>query len=175
MSEEKQLSLSDLGVEAVDTPAEKASRNAVNEKPINETNKPKIVKPSMLGDAKITQANIVTDINSIAEKPITQKENPVRKTLDSLYEMADKSIDRTKQEIMPRIDEAKRAYIQEKWELLERKAAKNPNVIALVVTPYPHSVYGCKWFTTRLLTYRRSASIYFPIRGSHAVAIMGAS
>ena len=33
MSEEKQLSLSDLGVEAVDTPAEKASRNAVNEKP----------------------------------------------------------------------------------------------------------------------------------------------
>lgn len=55
------------------------------------------------------------------------------------------------------------------------KAAKNPNVIALVVTPYPHSVYGCKWFTTRQLTYRRSASIYFPIRGSHAVAIMGAS
>ena len=43
MSEEKQLSLSDLGVEAVDTPAEKASRNAVNEKPINETNTPKIV------------------------------------------------------------------------------------------------------------------------------------
>ena len=114
MSEEKQLSLSDLGVEAVDTPAEKASRNAVNEKPINETKKPKIVKPSMLGDAKITQANIVTDINSIAEKPITQKENPVRKTLDSLYEMADKNIDRTKQEILPRIDEAKRAYIQEK-------------------------------------------------------------
>ena len=55
------------------------------------------------------------------------------------------------------------------------KAAKIPRVIALVVTPYPHSVYGCKWFTTRLLTYRRSASIYFPIRGSHAVAIMGAS
>ena len=132
MSEEKQLSLSDLGVEAVDTPAEKASRNAVNEKPINETNKPKIVKPSMLGDAKITQANIVTDINSIAEKPITQKENPVRKTLDSLYEMADKSIDRTKQEILPRIDEAKRAYIQEKWELLEKKAAKNPNIAAKI-------------------------------------------
>lgn len=132
MSEEKQLSLSDLGVEAVETPAEKASRNANNEVPIDKTNKPKIVKPSMLGDIKITEENIVTDINSIAEKPISVKENPVRKTLDSLYEMADENIDRTKKEIQPRIDEAKRAYIQNKWELLEKKAAKNPNIAAKI-------------------------------------------
>ena len=49
-------------------------------------------------------------INEFAKKPISKKENPIRQTLDNLYDLADKGIERTKKELTApggRIDEAK--------------------------------------------------------------------
>lgn len=155
MSDNNQLSLSDLGVEAVPTPAEMAERNSHNEvridsksgveiesapipdviekapeSSITEEEAPKqvIIKPGM--GSGLSGGNIVRDINSIARKPITDpsEKNPIKDTLNNLYEMADQNIDRTKVEILPRIEEGKKAYIQQKWEILEAKAKRNKNL-----------------------------------------------
>ena len=139
MSEErKQLSLADLGVEEVKTPAEMAAdENNISEENKVETvgteetvSKKKkertsnIVTPRTAGTVS-KNSNVITNVNDIAEKPITVEKNPVRKTLDNLYELADQNIERTKKEIQPRIDSAKQQYIDQKWTLLESRAKKN--------------------------------------------------
>jgi len=67
-------------------------------------------------------------INSFAKTPVGAKkkeENPIRKTLDGLYELADQNIERTKQDLTRpggRIDEAKHKYIDDRWALLQKRA-----------------------------------------------------
>ena len=70
-------------------------------------------------------------INEFAKKPISKKENPIRQTLDNLYDLADKGIERTKKELTApggRIDEAKFKYIEYRYNLLMKRAEKSPKL-----------------------------------------------
>ena len=186
MSEEKkQLSLSDLGIEKEETPAEKAEKeNKPKEKVINQNgvqiksvtgvanvenhikheepkepkpfvdrpNRPKVGKTTIIkenekGEKVVTEVDpaeqprkpvtgyegfeVVTDVNEIAKNPIKPKVDPARKTMDNLYELADKGIDRTEKELTKpggRIDYAKHEYVKTKYNELMRRAKTNKNL-----------------------------------------------
>lgn len=151
MSDEKQLSLSDLGIKKEVTPAEKAEIEHINdpngneltqitpsnnvEKHFTEDEEPKkhtIPKPNKNQrenpDSKMT---IIKDVNSIAKNPIKKDKDPIRKTMDTLYDLMDKGIERTEQELTKpggRIDQAKQGYIKQKYEQLMERAKKNKNL-----------------------------------------------
>lgn len=145
----KQLSLSDLGIKKEITPAEKAEIEHVNDnedgiintKPVEnaekhfeeeETTKKNVYRPNKNSkDIQHNHGNIITDVNTIAKNPIKEKASPVRKTMDTLYELVDKGIERTKNELTKpggRIDQAKHEYIKQKYNQLMERAKKNKNL-----------------------------------------------
>ena len=82
-------------------------------------------------DGKTQYGEIITDVNKIAKTPMQEEGNPIRDTLDNFYNMADEGIERTKKEMLAeggRIDEAKRKYIEETYEKLDRRARTNKSV-----------------------------------------------
>ena len=115
MSDEKQLSLSDLGIKKEVTPAEKAEIEHINdpngneltqitpsndvEKHFIEDEEPKkhvIPRPDKnQRENPNSQKTIIQDVNSIAKNPIKKDKNPIRKTMDTLYDLMDKGIERT--------------------------------------------------------------------------------
>lgn len=173
MSEEnKELNLSDLGLEEEDTPADKVQKN--NEeikisKPVNKSkdldNEIKVINvqtneneevPTEMVDAlkrrKIPRppkngqqppkstikrggqnnnnndGYQVVSIGEIAKNPISKPPDPVRDTFDQLYELTDKGINRTKNEMTApggRIDEAKHKYIEHNFAVLMNRAKNN--------------------------------------------------
>ena len=91
----------------------------------------KIIRPNLKNDKVRNDRNAgyqKVSINSFAKTPVGSKkkeENPIRKTLDGLYELADENIERTKQDLTRpggRIDEAKHKYIDDRWALLQKRA-----------------------------------------------------
>ena len=57
-----------------------------------------------------------------------EEDNPIRKTLDTFYDYADKGIEREKKELLSptgRITEAKFKYIEEHYAILEKRAKNN--------------------------------------------------
>jgi hypothetical protein len=91
----------------------------------------KIIRPNLKNDKVRNDRNAgyqKVSINSFAKTPVGSKkkeENPIRKTLDGLYELADQNIERTKQDLTRpggRIDEAKHKYIDDRWALLQKRA-----------------------------------------------------
>ena len=67
-------------------------------------------------------------INQFAKKPISKPKDPRRETMDGLYDLTDKGIDRTKRELTAaggRIDEAKHKYIEHNYAVLSHKAKDN--------------------------------------------------
>ena len=73
----------------------------------------------------------IKDINSIAKNPITKKKDPVRETLNGLYDKADSGIERAKAEATRpggRIDEAKHKYIDYKYDLLMKRAKRSKSL-----------------------------------------------
>lgn len=151
MSDEKQLSLSDLGIKKEITPAEKAEIEHINdpngneltqitpsndvEKHFTEDEEPKkhiIPKPDKnQRENPNNKMTIIQDVNSIAKNPIKKDKDPIRKTMDTLYDLMDKGIERTKQELTKpggRIDQAKQGYIKQKYDQLMERAKKNKNL-----------------------------------------------
>jgi hypothetical protein len=150
--EKKKISLEDLGLDT-QTPAEKAAEEAkvviqddgtevesidgnalLASLPKDESEKeePKhtILRPTS-NDGTTDYGEIVTDVNKIAKNPIKKKVDPIRRTMDGLYDLADKGINRTKNEMMApdgRINEAKRKYIEERYAKLESRAKVNKSV-----------------------------------------------
>jgi hypothetical protein len=145
----EKISLSDLGVEdSNETPAEVAAKKEVitpshisteageievikGEAVVEEkkSKSHKIARPTS-GDGKDEYSEEV-DISKIAKTPRKQKKDPIRNTLDNLYEMADEGIERTKKEMNApggRINEAKEAYITTKYAQLEKRAKRNKTV-----------------------------------------------
>lgn len=170
MAEEKELSLSDLGLEDDETPAEKAQKQSVTgavSTPDNKINivtpeknenlkeypeemekalkKRNIPRPPREGeaskpkntvkrggtDAKATESNdgyTVVNINDIAKNPISKPKDPVRDTMNHMYDLADKGIERTKKELSApggRIDVAKHKYIDHNYSVLANRAKTN--------------------------------------------------
>lgn len=65
------------------------------------------------------------NINDFAKNPITKKEDPAKKTMDNLYQLADTKIKEQEVELSKpggRIDEAKRKYIDYNYEVLMRNS-----------------------------------------------------
>ena len=185
MEEKKQLTLEDLGAAKVITPADKiemdnnpTSVETITEesKPVVETvqattntgesveldkvetKKPFIPRPTS-ADGKTTYGNVIKNVDSIAKVKSTKPVDPIRNTLDGLYKMTDKAIERNKKEMLApdgRINEAKYKYIMEKYDLLMNRAKNNErlarhiqaieNVIATDpvfegITDYEHKGY----------------------------------
>ena len=146
MSENKTtLSLSDLGLEMDQTPAdivaESHKDDAIKMPEINKvesvksshsvhveeekSNKPFVPTPQNTEGEQFQQVNIA----QIA--PFKEKKDPIRKTLDNFYDLADKGIERTKKEISAPgglIDTAKRKYVDEKYANLVQRAKSNPSL-----------------------------------------------
>ena len=75
-----------------------------------------------------SKLEVVSDINKIAKNPIKKEKSPYEKTRDTLLELADKGIDRTKKELTKpggRIDYAKHEYIRTKYDQLMERAKNN--------------------------------------------------
>ena len=145
MSEEKKMSLADLGIED-DTPAEKAEKMAVKNdgetkietitaddpqtKTKSDKTKSSIVRP-LTADGQTQYGETIVDVNKIAKNPIKPKKDPTRETLDGFYALADKGLERTKKDMLApggRIDEAKKKYIAEKYSALARRAKNHKKV-----------------------------------------------
>lgn len=118
-------------------PTESGAIESVKLDPVVSDEKPKkkyntILTPEGLtADGKTQYGDIIQDVNQIAKNPIKPEGNPIRDTLDNFYNMADEGIERTKKEMIAeggRIDEAKRKYIEETYEKLERRAKANKSV-----------------------------------------------
>ena len=128
MEEVKQISLSELGLEAETTPAEKAAanENAVEVTPITEEQPPittvskssltdaveptevqaaksslaEIAKNTSIGDDGLTQyGEVIHNVDKIAKKPRTKPDDAIKKNFDNLVDMADHEIARTKSEL----------------------------------------------------------------------------
>ena len=128
MEEIKQISLSELGLEAETTPAEKAAanENAVEVAPITEEQPPvatvskssltdeveptevqaaksslaEIAKNTSIGDDGLTQyGEVIHNVDKIAKKPRTKPDDAIKKNFDNLVDMADHEIARTKSEL----------------------------------------------------------------------------
>lgn len=128
MEEIKQISLSELGLEAETTPAEKAAanENAVEVTPITEEQPPvatvskssltdavepaetqaaksslaEIAKNTSIGDDGLTQyGEVIHNVDKIAKKPRTKPDDAIKKNFDNLVDMADHEIARTKSEL----------------------------------------------------------------------------
>ena len=154
MSEEKkQLSLSDLGIEKEETPADKAEKkNTITQadggtvqsftpsvkvedviKPEEDKEKKHVIPKPTGGRASSGYEGFktVTDINEIAKNPIKPKEDPIKKTMDGLYQLTDKGIERTEKELTKpggRIDYAKHEYVKNKYNQLMNRAKSNKNL-----------------------------------------------
>ena len=179
MSEEKkQLSLSDLGIEKEETPAEKAEKeNTKTDKVIHtsegdvqsikptanveehiktEKKEKKFIPTPNNTSPKVTQTIInengekvekpvthhkpvsgyegfreVKDVNEIAKVPLKPKEDPIKKTMNGLYELADKGIERTEKELTKpggRIDYAKHEYVKNKYAQLVSRSKSNKSL-----------------------------------------------
>lgn len=146
MSEEtKQIpSLAALGLEAEPTPAEKAEQNP-NATPINkeqptvetitntsekstEENIKKSTIPRPVKGQDMSKFQVVKNVNDIAKVKTTKAADPIRSTMDGLYDLADKGIERTKKELTSaggRINEAKFKYVQDRYEALISRARTN--------------------------------------------------
>ena len=154
MSEEKkQLSLSDLGIEKEETPADKAEKNnTITQadggtvqsftptvkaeeivKPEEKKEKKHVIPKPTGGKASSGYEGFktVTDINEIAKNPIKPKEDPIKKTMNGLYQLTDKGIERTEKELTKpggRIDYAKHEYVKNKYNQLMNRAKSNKNL-----------------------------------------------
>ena len=128
---EKKISLSDLGLEEDPKKVEESvvKNEAEKKKDIPQQKEYKakegsfIVRPDGNDDGKTEWETV--SINDFAKNPVTKKEDPVKKTMDNLYELADEKIkDQEKDLIKPggRIDEAKRKYIDYNYEVLMRNS-----------------------------------------------------
>lgn len=72
----------------------------------------------------------IKDIAKVAPRSERQV-NPIRKTLDGLYDLADKGIAREKKELTApggRIDEGKQKYIQDRYETLIKRSKNSKNL-----------------------------------------------
>ena len=128
MEEVKQISLSELGLEAETTPAEKAAanENAVEVTPITEEQPPvttvskssltdevepkeiqaaksslaEIAKNTSIGDDGLTQyGEVIHNVDKIAKKPRTKPDDAIKKNFANLVGIADHEIARTKSEL----------------------------------------------------------------------------
>ena len=75
------------------------------------------------------ELTIVGNIEDIA--PRRKVENPIRKTLNNLHDMADKGIQRTENELMAvggRVEEAKEKYVESRYITLMNRAKNSPNL-----------------------------------------------
>ena len=157
MEEVKQLSLSELGLEVETTPAEKAAanENAVEVKPITEET-PKVSKSSLtdtveptevkaaksslaeiakntaIGEDGLTQyGEVIHNVDKIAKKPKTKIDDPIKKNINNLVDLADHEIERTKAELTgPEgiITKGKEEYVNNQYEKLMARAKNNPRL-----------------------------------------------
>ena len=77
----------------------------------------------------------IKNINAFLGRKPKEKVDPVRKTLDTLYDKVDKNIDRTKKDLIRpggRIDEAKRKYVEWKYPKLMVRAQNNKRLQAMI-------------------------------------------
>lgn len=152
MENKEQLNLSDLGLEPELTPAEKVAKNENNKpiEPIVETVKveetikkeePKseesIQKVSLADMAKSTVVDedgntkydeVISNVDTIAKVPKSKVDDPIRKNLDSLYDLADHEIERTKKELTDPdglITKGKEEYVNTQYEVLMKRAKSN--------------------------------------------------
>nr|DAN95282.1 MAG TPA: nucelotide kinase [Caudoviricetes sp.] len=163
MEEIKQLSLSELGLEVETTPAEKAAanENAVEVKPITEeppvttvsksslsdTVEPaetKAVKSSLAEIAKntafdeegLTQyGEVIRNVDKIAKKPKTKIDDPIRKNIEGLVDLADHEIERTKAELTgPEgiITKGKEEYVNRQYDRLMARAKNTPRLAEFI-------------------------------------------
>ena len=157
MEEIKQISLSELGLEAETTPAEKAAanENAVEVTPITEEQPPvskssltdavepaetqaaksslaEIAKNTSIGDDGLTQyGEVIHNVDKIAKKPRTKPDDAIKKNFDNLVDMADHEIARTKSELTgPEglITKGKEEYVNNQYEKLMARAKNNPHL-----------------------------------------------
>ena len=73
----------------------------------------------------------VKDVNEIAKIPRKPKEDPIKKTMNGLYELADKGIERTEKELTKpggRIDYAKHEYVRTKYNQLIQRSKSNKSL-----------------------------------------------
>lgn len=145
-NENKQLSLEDLGLTKVETPAEQAAaahKEETTQEPVVENivakdtgyveeEKPKkfIPRPTTSdGKASGFKEVAINDIAKVKHKP---QKNPIESTLDHLYELSDKGIARTKAELTApdgRINQGKIKYIEEHYEVLMKRAKTNERLM----------------------------------------------
>ena len=146
MSENKTtLSLSDLGLEIDQTPAdivaESHKDDAIKMPEINKVESVKSSNSVHVEEEKSNKPFIPTPQNTEGEQfqqvniaqiaPFKEKKDPIRKTLDNFYDLADKGIERTKKEISAPgglIDTAKRKYVDEKYANLVHRAKSNSSL-----------------------------------------------
>ena len=82
-----------------------------------------------------TKYKEIKNINAFLGRKPKPKKDPVRQTLDNLYDKADKNIERTKRDLSRpggRIDEAKRKYIAWKYPKLMARAQNNKRLQAQI-------------------------------------------
>lgn len=163
MEENKQLSLSELGLEVETTPAEKAAanENAVAVQPITEDQPPvttvsksslsdsvetvsqpvksslaEIAKNTSIGDDGLTQyGEVIHNVDKIAKKPKTKADDPIRKNINNLVDLADHEIERTKAELTgPEgiITKGKEEYVNNQYEKLMARAKNNPHLAEFI-------------------------------------------
>ena len=163
MEEIKQISLSELGLEVETTPAEKAAanENAVEVKPITEEPPVATVSKSSLSDtvepaetkaAKSSLAEIakntafdeegltqygevIRNVDKIAKKPKTKMDDPIRKNIEGLVDLADHEIERTKAELTgPEgiITKGKEEYVNRQYDRLMSRAKNTPRLAEFI-------------------------------------------
>lgn len=145
MNDTTQLSLNDLGLELEATPADViAEKHKDDEIKMPEVNKVESVRPahpvevqeeksnkSFMPTPQNTEGEEFKQVNIAEIAPFKEKKDPIRKTLDGFYDLADKGIERTKKEISAPgglIDTAKRKYVDEKYASLVQRAKSNQSL-----------------------------------------------
>lgn len=142
---EKSISLQDMGLSSVKTPAEIAEKEYIEQN----GNKIEVVKPKSkiqsieedktestihtpsTKDGTTNYGRVITDINSIAKNPIKQEMDPIDKTKKFFKDLSQKGIDRTKEELSAPgglIDRAKKEYIKTKYTQLINRAKTNESL-----------------------------------------------
>lgn len=139
--ENKELSLSDLGIEE-STPAEEAANEAVQNdqppvtsqkvEPVNEIKEegktnPKIAKPDK-GKHGSSKYSVVSDVHKFLGTKPAEKPNPIKDTWDYMNKITDENIERTKEDLKRaggRIEQAKIKAVEYYYPMLVERAKHN--------------------------------------------------
>lgn len=107
----------------------KGKEEPKSEEPIQKVSLADIAKSTVVDeDGNTKYDEVISNVDTIAKVPKSKVDDPIRKNLDSLYDLADHEIERTKKELTDPdglITKGKEEYVNTQYEVLMKRAKSN--------------------------------------------------